>query len=602
MRRLRAGRASLLVAAVVAILGAAFFRTQIFRNDDYLLRADENRMRVIPLPAPRGSMVDRNGELIAGTTVSHALYLQPVAPDADRDGLLLLQPGLGFEDAELDGMLARLGEEPETPLLISPSLSFEQLAWLEENRTELPDFLLEEEPRRQFPIGEAVAHLVGHVAEISADELADTIGWRGYRRGQMVGKGGLEREYEGVLGGTPGERYVEVDAYGRIVGTIAPREMRQPLPGRSIQLSIDLELQRFIHEIFPKEYDGAVVALEPGTGEVLALYSHPTYDPNELNGGADRALWAELNSNPRRPLLNRALAGIYAPGSTWKLATAIIGLETEVIDEDTRMPQGCSGGMNYAGRYWGCWNRNGHGSVDLAGAIGTSCNVYFYQLGIWLGLNQLAKEGTRLGFSRRTGVDLPGERAGVFPSDSEWYRNWFGRAASSGEVMNLSIGQGPNSQTPLRMAQFFSALAGNGRATSPRIVADGTRRTLETDLGIHPETLAIVREGLARVLEPGGTAYMSSLRRWTLYGKTGTSQNPEDRGRPHAWFAGFAGVPDGPPEIAFSVVVEFGESGSGVAAPIGAKLADFYLNRKYGYETERLQTLGERTTGRAVGE
>lgn len=592
----------MLVATLVIFLGAAFFRTQIVRNNDYTLRADENRMRATPIPAPRGTIVDRNGQLIAETTISYALHLQPTSIESARGGLLLMQPNIGFSATQVEAFLELLRMKPDEPVLISHSLSFDQLSWLQENRTELPAFQLEAIPQRHYPEGEAIAHLVGHVAEISAAELADTVTWPGYRRGQIVGKAGIERRYETLLGGVLGERYVEVDARGRVVGDLAPRESRAPVAGGAIRISLDVELQRFIHEIFPKDHNGAVVALVPSTGEVLALYSYPTYDPNQLNGGVDKALWAQLNRDPRRPLLNRAISGIYPPGSTWKLATAIVGLETGVITEDSRMPQACSGGMNYAGRYWRCWNRDGHGDVDLAGAIANSCNVYFYQLGIRIGLNQLAKEGTRLGFARKTGIDLPSEKAGAFPSGSDWYREWFGRAATPSEVMSLAIGQGPNSQTPLRMAQFFAALAGTGQAPAPRLVGSAEADPPETDLGLRPKTIEALRRGLARVLEPGGTAYMSSLSRWTVYGKTGTSQTSEDPERPHAWFAGFAGAPGEAPEIAFSVVVEFGESGSGTAAPLGAKVADFYLNRKHGYETERLQTLGERTTGRAVGE
>jgi penicillin-binding protein 2 len=602
-RRKRAIAATLVIASVLLFLGAAFYQTQVVRTHDFVLRADENRMRVITVPAPRGPVFDRNGELIAETRIGYELHLQPTSPDSARDGLLRLQPTLGLSDAELSSLLTQVQERSGEPLLLSRSLSFEQVAWIEENRTDLPDVALEAFPQRHYPRGEAVAHLIGYVAEISRSELDDSTNWAGYRMGQLVGKAGIERQYESILGGRPGERYVEVDARGRVVGTIAPRAAKPPVAGGEVRLTLDLELQRFIHATFPRGLNGAAVAMVPATGEVLALYSHPTYDPNQLVGGVDGGLWRRLNSDSRRPLLNRATAGIYPPGSTWKLATAIVGLEKGVIQAASRMPIGCSGGMSYAGRYSRCWRREGHGTLDLPGAIAHSCNVYFYQLGIWLGLNQLAREGTRLGFSRRTGIDLPTENSGTFPADVDWYRNRFGWNPTPSEVMSLAIGQGPNAQTPLRMTQFFAALAGDGTAPPPRLrESGGSGPGAETDLNLRRETLTALRLGLARVMEPGGTAYMSSLRRWKMYGKTGTSQNTQNPEKPHAWFTGFAGPPDGEPEIAVAVIVEFGESGSQAAAPLASKIADFYLNRKHGYPVERLQTLRERTTGVAYGE
>jgi len=603
LRQRRAIFATLLIVATFVFLGSAFFRTQVVRSEDFVLRAEDNRMRVIPVPAPRGAVFDRNGDLIAETVTSYSLFLQPTSRDEAMEGLERLRETLRLEDEQIAAVLGQMEQRPTEPVLLSRSLTFEQVAFVEENRLDLPEMTLEAIPLRNYPLGESVAHLIGYVGEISREELDDSVNWPGYRMGQLVGRSGIERQYEDVLGGLLGERYVEVDARGRIVGTIAPRAAKPPVVGRELHLTIDVELQRFIHSIFPKGLNGAVVAMVPSTGEVLALYSYPTYDPNQLNGSVDRRLWASLNADGRRPLLNRAAAGIYPPGSTWKLATAIIGLEKQVIDGSSRMPIGCSGGMSYAGRYSRCWRAEGHGSLNLPGAIAHSCNVYFYQLGIWLGLNQLASEGTRLGFGRRTGIDLPTEHAGTFPADVEWYRSRFGWAPTPSEVMSLSIGQGPNAQTPLRMAQFFSALAGNGTAPAPRLrTGPSDSSEPETDLKLRPETLEVLRTGLGQVLEPGGTAYMSSLRRWKMYGKTGTSQNTQDPSRPHAWFTGFAGTPDGEPEIAFAVVIEFGESGSQAAAPIAAKLADFYLNRKHGFPTDSLQTLRERLTGRRNGE
>jgi penicillin-binding protein 2 len=597
-RRQRALLSIVLIVITVAGLAGVYFRTQVIRAEDFALRAEDNRLRLIPIPAPRGTIFDRNGEPIAETVTSFALYLERGPRDSARTRLELLAPYVDLDSSRIDELLERLQKQPHQPLLISSKLTFEQVSQLEEHRMDIPWTVLDARPLRQYPDGEAIAHLIGHVAEISERELADTA-WTGYRMGQQIGKAGVERQYERWLGGRPGARHVEVDARGRMVGNFSGGKTVQPVAGRDMELTLDLELQRFAHRIFPQNRRGAIVAMAPSTGEILALYSHPTYDPNLLIGGVSARLWQQLNEDPGRPLLNRTTHGIYPPGSTWKLATALIALEKGVVTAEARMPIPCAGGLGFAGRYSRCWNPRGHGFQDLASAVANSCNVYFYQLGIRLGLNQLAREGARLGFNRRTGIDLPTESSGTFPDGSDWYRRRFGWAPTPSEVMSLSIGQGPNAQTPVRMAQFFAALAGDGTARAPHLRRQPIESLpVETDLKVSRQTLAAVREGLARVTAPGGTAHMASLKRWKLYGKTGTSQNTQDAKRPHAWFTGFAGPVDGEPEIVVAVVVEFGESGSGAAAPLAAKVADFYLNQKYGFPTDiNAQTLRERQSG-----
>jgi penicillin-binding protein 2 len=580
-RRRRAIAATAVIALVLTSLGSAFFRTQVVENGDYLLRAEDNRLRWVPIPAPRGAIYDRQGELIAETVTAYDLQIEPLSGDSTRRLLERLREPLLLSDSAISALLARREAQVGRPLLVATGLDFPQVAWVEEHRADLHAITLHPRPRRRYPQGEAVAHLIGYVAEISAEELADSSLWGGYRPGQEVGKAGIERQYEELLGGVPGARYEEVDARGRVLRALAADRVEQPTPGTDIQLTLDLGLQRFAHSIFPADMNGAIVAMVPGTGEILALYSNPTYDPNLLVGGVEPEVWRELSRDPRRPLLNRAVSGIYPPGSTWKLATAIVGLEKGVISPDTRMPIPCTGGMSYAGRYSRCWKQEGHGNLDLAGAIQHSCNVYFYQLGVWLGLNRLATEGTRLGFARRTGVDLPTEASGVFPENADSYRERFGWSPTPSEVMSLAIGQGPNSQTPLRMAQFFAALAGDGTSAAPHLLAGvPPAETPETDLRVDATTLAAVREGLARVTEEGGTAYASSLKQWKLYGKTGTSQNAQDPDRPHAWFTGFAGAHGGSPEIAVAVIVEFGEHGSSAAAPLAARVAEFWLEKQ----------------------
>ncbi|HEX6750928.1 MAG TPA: penicillin-binding protein 2 [Longimicrobium sp.] len=585
-RRRRSLQAAAGIVLMLGVLGSAFFRTQVVKNDEFVLRADDNRFRIQPIPAPRGAIVDRNGKIIAETVTGYTLTTDPATPDVIRARLRLVAGVLGLDDARIQELVEWGVRHRDEPIPVSHNLSFAQVSWFAERVGRLKGMHVDPYPIRHYPAGAAVAHVVGYVSEISDREL-ESESWRGYRSGQNIGKTGLERQYERSLGGTAGARYVEVDARGKLVRGVARRLTEEPTAGHDVRLTLDLDLQRYVHQVWPADRRGAVVAMVPSTGEILALYSAPNYDPNLLVGSIPRAVWQQLNTDPGRPLLNRAANGTYPPGSTWKLATALIGLERGVITPTEVMPIPCTGGMSYAGRYSRCWFREGHGPQDLLHAIQNSCNVYFYQLGIKLGLDVLTREGTRLGFARKTGVDLPSEKSGTFPSGREWYVHRFGWRPPPSEVMNVAIGQGPNDQTPLRMAQFFSALAGDGTSRRPHLLMQ-PNVPVETDLHVTPATLAAVREGMARVIEEGGTAHAVELRNWALLGKTGTSQNSADPRRPHGWFTGFAGPRGKAPEIVVAVIVEFGESGSGSAAPIGAKVADFYLNKIHGLPTPPL--------------
>jgi penicillin-binding protein 2 len=579
-RRRRSLSAILFLVMALGLLGAAFFRTQIVKNGEFALRADDNRFDILPVPAPRGAVYDRNGQMVAETVTGYSLAVAPGPRDSIRAWLAPVTQLLRLDSAAVEEVVERSRSSRGKPTQVVPHLSFEQVSALEERRGRMRGLVLETRPVRRYPAGPAVAHVVGYVLEINDRELASKE-FEGYRAGQHIGKTGIERQYEKRIGGTMGAQYVEVDSRGNVLGRFAPQINDPPEAGEDIKLTLDLDLQRYAHQIWPEGMRGAAVAMVPSTGEILAMYSAPTYDPNLFVGGVSSRDWAALNTDPARPLVNRAIAGIYPPASTWKLATAIVGLERGVITPEYVMPVACVGGMAYAGRYSRCLRREGHGPQNLIQAIANSCNVYFYQLGIRLGLEELTRAGTRLGFSRPTGVDLPGEKAGTFPTDRQWYVNRFGWRPPPSEVMNVSIGQGPNAQTPLRMAQFYSALAGNGTARAPHLLTRGDV-PVETDLGVSKQTLASVWQGLAAVIEAGGTAHAVELRDWKLYGKTGTSQNSADPERDHAWFTGFAGPRGRDPEIVVAVIVEFGESGGRVAAPIAAQMADFYLNKKHG--------------------
>lgn len=590
VRRRRARGAIAMLALVLGGLGLSFFQTQVLKNPAYALQSEKNRLRPLTVPAPRGTIFDRNGRIVADNVPGFAISLLPAPPDSMRQSLRRLAPLLDLEARDIDRLMARHRRSPTQPLVVSGDLSFDQVSAVEERRPLFPEVLIEMRPRRRYPAGPAAAHLVGYVGEISEVELHQPA-FRGYAPGRLIGKAGVEREYERRLAGREGVRYVEVDALGRIVGDFTPQPKVPPVPGLDVTLNVDLGLQEWITSIFPQGYRGAVAVVEPGTGHVLALYSAPSFDPNEFLGGVEPERWRELRTDTTRPLLNRATSGLYPPGSTWKVAAAAIALELGVVDPEEPMPVPCRGGMRYGNRYFRCWNAAGHGSLGLVDALRYSCDVYFYQLGMKIGLAQLLDEGTRLGFAQATGVDLPSDRAGHFPDGLDWYQRRFNLTPTESEVLSLSIGQGANDQTVLRMAEFYAALAGAGHAPAPRIARDSPSvHTDGWDLGFTQETLEWLLEGLRGVTAPGGTAAGSALEHWDWIGKTGTSQNPH--GPDHGWFVGMAGPWGGAMEVVVATVVEAGESGSDVAQ-YGAKIADYYLRGKYGIPKDTIQTLRE---------
>jgi penicillin-binding protein 2 len=596
-RRRRALGAMVGLLVMFGALITTFFRVQVLSSSTYKLQAEENRLRRLDVPAPRGTIFDRNGRIIADNVPGYAVTVLPASRDSVMATVALLRKYVELTDLQVTRLDATLRRYPRQPLTVTADAGLDAATALMERRAEFPNVYVEMRPKRRYVDGPAVAHILGYIGEVTSEELGTaTFPVEEYQQGDVVGKTGIEREYEEILQGEPGVRFVEVDARGRIVGDFSGSTSRPGKAGGDLRLSIDFELQQFVHQIFPKDMMGGLVAIDPSDGSVLALYSAPTFDPNEFVGGIDPDLWLQFNTDPSKPLYNRAVLGLYAPASTWKLATAAIGLELGVITPQDRMPIGCSGGMSYGNRYWRCWKPGGHGSTDLAGAIRDSCDVYFYQLGIKIGLQRLLEESTEIGFSRRCGIDLPEEKAGVFPEGPEYWQRQFGYTPNEGEVLSLSIGQGPNSQTPLKMAQFYTAIARDGSAPAPSLFIGRQDAPEGWTLKLNDEGLASLRQGLRQVMAPGGTGYMSSLEYWDLLGKTGTGQNPlsvQGLALDHAWFAAIAGPPGGDPEIVIAVVVEYGGGGSAVAAPIASKAADFYLRKKYGIPIDPVQTLRE---------
>ena len=581
------------ITFVMTVLLTAFFHTQVVTGRTYEAAARENRLRPIPIPAPRGTILDRNGEVVATSITAYSVAVLPGDRALVEQTLRDLMPFLGLAGSNVEELMARRDRRPHDLLEVTDRATYSQAAAIEERRAAFPNLMVVERPQRYYPAGAAVGHLVGYVTEITRQQLEDDdLPYKqlGYKQGRLIGQAGIENQYETTLSGRDGARYVEVDARGRVVNPRASVEALAPVSGAPLRMTIDVRLQEYVRQIFPDTMKGAVVAMVPSTGEVLAMYSNPSFDPNAFVGRIPPKLWTALQTDPDKPLLNRAITALYPPASTWKTATAVLGVRLGLVQAGSYMPISCTGGMAYAGRYARCWYRRGHGRLNLAQAIEKSCNVYFYQLGIRIGLANLAASGTRLGFGRRTGIDLPAESEPIFPSGLDWLEERFDYVAPS-DVMSLAIGQGPNSQTVLNMASFYAAIAGNGTGRAPHLVSSDTAAREIVDLGLEREGLEAIWEGLRLVTEEEGTAVQSSLERYKLYGKTGTAQNPG--GPDHGWFVGFAGVPGGNPEIVVATIVEHGLHGD-AAAPLASKIANFYLDRRHGHPFDPEPTWGER--------
>src|SRR5689334_9116398 len=441
----RRGRtATIILAGAFTFLAAAFFRTQILENAEYVLQSEENRLREVPLPAPRGTIYDRNGKIIAENVVGYSVSLLAPTEDSLRSAMTRLSTTIPLTPYEMNKAVQRFKQAPNRPTVILADASFDVVSVLEEHRVDFPGLIIQAAPKRYYPDKEAVASFVGYTGEITESELNQRQ-YRSYKSGQEVGKAGLERQYEEQLRGKEGTHFVEVDARGRVVGEAGGRGDIAPESPDPLYTNIDLDLQRFAASLFGDTLQGGVMAVDPKTGEVLAIHSAPSFDPNRFIGGVSTSYYSQLRDDPRRPLYNKVIQGLYPPGSTFKLATAIMGLEAGIVGLDDHMPQPCTGGYFFGNRYFRCWEKKGHGDINLRQAIEKSCDVYFYQLGLRLGITRMLAGGVSLKMRDKSGIDLPNEKAPIWPYATEYFNKRYGPGGwSNGVVLSLSIGQGEN--------------------------------------------------------------------------------------------------------------------------------------------------------------
>jgi penicillin-binding protein 2 len=567
-----------LAVGLILLLMIQFWNLQVVRARHFRDLAENNRSRLVTLAAPRGALLDRAGRVLVANRPSFNVVLTAEhAEDLDRVVARLART-LDVGEASIRERLAR--RQPYRPVVVKTDASLADVAALDARRLELPEVSVAVVPLRSYPLAAAAAHALGRVGEIT-DRQLQLPEYEGLAPGALVGQAGIESRYNRALMGRDGFRRVIVNSRGLEV-TEADRQ--PPEDGPSLTLSLDASLQAAVERAFAGRA-GSAVALDPESGEILAMTSTPAYDPNQFTTGIDPALWASLANDSATPLLNRVIQGQYAPGSTFKLVVATAALEEGVITPQTTFY--CPGYLAVYGTVFRCSNPGGHGVVDLRRAIALSCNVFFFQTGIRLEIGRIAAWAKRMGLGAPTGVDLPYEAAGLMPSP-EWKQSVLKTPWYAGETVSVAIGQGQVSVTPLQMARLVAIVANGGRLVQPHLVRNAPGRPGAVDparpLGIRPETLALVKEGM-RAVVAGGTGWRARLPIVEVCGKTGSAQvvaksrlekTPRQEALlPHGWFLAFA--PADHPRIALAVLVEHGGSGGEAAAPVARAILAHYF-------------------------
>jgi penicillin-binding protein 2 len=581
--------------ASFAVLVVVFWLLQVLQNAKYEGLADSNYLRTIPLRAPRGVLFDRHGRVLVENRYSFTIAIVREGTTSLDATITKLASATGVPEANIREALERRRRDPLfRPIPVIEHATFEQVAAIEVRRRELPEVLVQQVPTRAYPPDGLAAHLFGYVGEIQEPQLAQEE-FSGLNQGAIIGQAGLERTYNSDLQGVDGDRYVIVNSRGREIDEL--NEV-PPIDGRRLQLTVDYDVQRALEDGFRAGgFNGAAAILDPNTGEIFAMASLPAYDPNAFAIGLDGAAWSRLVSDPLRPMTNRLIQGTYSPGSTFKIVMAVAGLEEGVITPSTTFY--CPGYGTFYGRAFRCNRPSGHGTVDLRHALEVSCNVYFYNVGDRLKIDQIHHYASSLGLTGRTGVDLPGENESLVPS-TEWKQRTFKQPWYPGETISVAIGQGAVSVTPMALATMIATVANGGTLVTPHLVratdaGDGRGWQFKptpsprATLSIPRDSLEAVRDGLWRVVNGAGTGGRARVPGRDVAGKTGTSQvvSLQNRSlaagkidvRDNGWFVFFA--PRDNPEIAGVVFVEHGLHGSS-AAPIARHVIETFFAKKEG--------------------
>lgn len=567
------------VLGVFLLFAGRLIQLQIVQGSQYRLQADAQGIKRMTIQPVRGALFDRNGYIIVASEGSHNLYVTP--NKIDTGSRKVLAGIMGTTSAYIDTLISRYKINEYTPVRIFRDLNDTLWAKLNEHYAELSGVELENESKRYYDPNLRASHILGYVKEINRDEMKKS---DYYVPGDVIGKSGIEKEFEDFLRGDKGYEYVAVNNRGqRIESFNDGKGDQQPSNGFDLYLGLDAELQAYGEYLMKaSNYTGAIVAIDPSNGEILAMVSAPDYDPNLFNGVTPPEIYNSLDKDPEKPLINRATQAVYPPGSTWKPLMALAGLEEGLITPTSTIS--CPGSFTYGGRSWKC--HGGHGAVNVRRSIQASCNVFYYKLGLQMGIDIYHKWGKLFHFGEKLHIDVPESPWTLLPSQAYYDKNFGENKWPKGVLVNLGIGQGELGVNPLQLAAYCAAIANNGVWIRPHFVSKVKNKKLGTvepveydveDLGIKPEHIRIVQQGMYDVVNvPGGTAGHVKLPDIAIAGKTGTAQNPH--GQDHSWFISYA--PFENPKIAMCTLVENSGFGGTHAAPLAQKLIKFYLTRQ----------------------
>jgi penicillin-binding protein 2 len=578
--RLAAG--SYVIVGMITLLLLGFWKLQVIDSDKYGVMAERNRVRSIPIIAPRGRMLDRDGRVLVDNYPSFSVLLLRDDMNAVEKNLAAIADGLGINLEDLRDQLVATKNLPKfQPIVIKPEATQADVAFIESHRSDIPLLEMLMVHRRRYLPGGFMSHASGYVGEVSEQQIEASNGK--LRPGDFAGKTGLERQYNDLLVGTDGMRRVIANSVGKEVGRLSQQEA---IPGKQIQLTIDYDLQE-IAEKAMTGLKGAVVAMDPRNGEVLALVSRPAPDPNDFAVRVSKEEWQALNSDNNRPLINRAIQAQLAPGSVFKIIMATAMLEEKVPAEN--FTAFCPGYAYFYGRMFKChiYGKGGHGVVDLHRAIIHSCDIFFYNVGMRMGIERISKYAKMLGLGSKSGIDLPSEEAGLVPSE-EWAQRVYHRKWYPGETISVSIGQGAVTATPLQLARMIGGVASGGDFKQPHLFKD-VQNVADNKVQLEEATIEKVTQGMYGVVNEGGTAAASRLEGIEFCGKSGSAQviGGEAKGKfgkgqkkfkDNAWFVGYA--PRRNPEIVVSVLIEEGEHGGLVAGPVARDIIKAYYDKK----------------------
>ena len=599
------------VVAVLLVLIVGLWRLQILGATNYRELAEANQVRKVPILAPRGRLFDREGRLLVDNYPSISCFLVQDQTQSLNEDLPRIARGLHMTVEQIQAVLTRYRATPKyQPLPLKSDITPDEKEFIEAHRDELPELETIDEQRRLYPRDGFAANLIGYTGEVSEDMLNQSR-YAYYKPGDVVGRSGVEESYDAMLRGTDGSRDVLVDSHGRELGRLA---VEHAIPGKDLKLTIDIDMQRAAEQALGNK-NGAVIVMDPHTGEVLALVSRPSFDPNDFAVRISRDTWARLITDPNHPLLDKAIQAQLAPGSTFKIIMAVAGMNEGVSQT---LHVSCPGGGNFYGRYFKCWLHSGHGSVELPKAIYQSCDTYFYTLAERLGIEKIAKWAHALGLGQKTGIDLPNEASGTMPSE-EWKMKNFHQKWYAGEVISVGIGQGAVAATPVQMARAIAGIASGGILKRPHVVMEdqlpASYRQAMNDsypgsgnatVAMSPDAWQLITDAMFDVTQPVGTAPSAHLDGVDFAGKTGSAQvvSNEFKGRAgggaslkdNAWFIGVA--PRRNPDIVVGTLFEGGEHGR-LAGRLAAQIIGAYVNKRRRLENNLLEVKTDAKPGAA---